>query len=80
MQEHLARLRVIELLTGTHSRYLPEPLLLPRRRSRDYADLILTMPEQMALRLHQQARSQCCCPSLKIPTKAALVTPMRGVR
>jgi hypothetical protein len=28
-QEHLARLRLIELLTGTHPYYLPEPLRLP---------------------------------------------------
>ena len=57
VQEHLARLRLIELLTGTHPSYLPEPLRLPAHRSRDYAGLILTMPEQMAFCLHQQARS-----------------------
>ena len=32
VQEHLARLRLIELLTGTHPCYLPGPLRLPQRR------------------------------------------------
>jgi hypothetical protein len=31
VQENFARLRLIELLTGTHPRYLPEPLRLPGR-------------------------------------------------
>lgn len=57
VQEQFARLRLIELLTGTHPRYLPEPLRLPDRRSQDYAGFVFTMPEQMARCLHQQARS-----------------------
>jgi hypothetical protein len=57
VQEQLARLRLIELLTGTHPRYLPGPLRLPDRRSQDYAKFVLTLPEPMARCLHQQARS-----------------------
>jgi hypothetical protein len=56
-QEHLARLRLIELLTGTHPCYLPEPLQLPQRRGPGYAEFILTLPEPMAAFLHQQASS-----------------------
>lgn len=55
VQEHLARLRLIELLTGTHPRYLPDPLRLPGR-SQNYDEFVFTMPEQMAFSLHQQAR------------------------
>jgi hypothetical protein len=55
VQEQLARLRLIELLTGTHPRYLPQPLRLPERRRQDYAEFVFTMPEQMARCLHQQA-------------------------
>ena len=57
VQEQFARLRLIELLTGTHPRYLPEPLRLPDRRGQDYAEFVLTLPEPMARCLHQQARS-----------------------
>ncbi len=57
VQEQFARLRLIELLTGTHPRYLPEPLRLPERRSQDYAEFVFTLPELMARCLHQQARS-----------------------
>lgn len=57
VQEQLARLRLIELLTGTHPRYLPGPLRLPGRRSQDYAEFVFTMPEQLAFSLHRQARS-----------------------
>jgi len=56
VQEQYARLRLIELLTGTHPRYLPEPLRLPGR-SQGYAGFVFTLPEQMAFCLHQQARS-----------------------
>jgi hypothetical protein len=52
VQERFARLRLIELLTGTHPRYLPEPLQLPVHRSQDYAEFTFTMPEQMAFSLH----------------------------
>jgi hypothetical protein len=38
VQEQFARLRLIELLTGTHPSYLPEPLQLPERRRQDYAE------------------------------------------
>jgi hypothetical protein len=54
-QENLARLRLIELLTGTHPRYLPGPLRLPERRSQDYAEFVFTLPEPMARYLHQRA-------------------------
>ncbi len=57
VQEQLARLRLIELLTGTHPRYLPGPLRLPERRSQDYAEFVFTMPGQMARCLQQQARA-----------------------
>jgi molybdenum-dependent DNA-binding transcriptional regulator ModE len=54
-QEQLARLRLIELLTGTHPRYLPGPLQLPRQRGPDYAAFVLTMPGQLNLCLRRQA-------------------------
>jgi len=57
VQEQFARLRLIELLTGAHPRYLPQPLRLPERRRQDYAEFVFTMPEQMARCLHQQARA-----------------------
>ena len=53
--EQLARLRLIELLTGTHPRYLPGPLQLPRQRGPDYAAFVLTMPGQLDLCLRRQA-------------------------
>jgi Bacterial regulatory helix-turn-helix protein, lysR family len=57
VQEQFARLRLIELLTGTHPRYLAAPLRLPDRRSQDYAEFVFTMPGQMARCLQQQARA-----------------------
>ena len=57
VQEQLARLCLIELLTGTHPRYLPAPLRLPERRSQEYAEFVFTMPGQLASCLHQQARA-----------------------
>jgi hypothetical protein len=57
VQEQLARLRLIELLTSTHPCYLPGPLRLPERRRQDYAEFVFTMPGQMARCLHQQARA-----------------------
>jgi hypothetical protein len=54
-QEQLARLRLIELLTGTHPRYLPGPLQLPRQRGPDYAAFVFTMPGQLDLCLRRQA-------------------------
>jgi hypothetical protein len=56
-QEHLARLRLIELLTGTHPCYLPGPLQLPGHRGPGYAEFVFTLPEPMAAFLHQQASS-----------------------
>jgi hypothetical protein len=53
--EQLARLRLIELLTGTHPRYLPGPLQLPRQRGPDYATFVFTMPGQLDLCLRRQA-------------------------
>ena len=54
-QEQLARLRLIELLTGTHPRYLSGPLQLPRQRGPDYAAFVFTMPEHLDLCLRRQA-------------------------
>jgi hypothetical protein len=56
VQEHFARLRLIELLTGTHPHYLPAPLRLPERRHQDYAGFVFTLPEPMARYLHQRVR------------------------
>ena len=56
VQEHLARLRLIELLTGTHPCYLPEPLRLPERDRQDYAEFVFTLPEPLARFLHHRAR------------------------
>jgi hypothetical protein len=67
VQEQLARLRLIELLTGTHPRYLPDPLRLPERRSQDYAEFVFTMPGQMAACLHQQARALLSKASISEP-------------
>jgi Bacterial regulatory helix-turn-helix protein, lysR family len=53
--EQFARLRLIELLTGTHPRYLPGPLQLPRQRGPDYAAFVFTMPGQLDLCLRRQA-------------------------
>jgi hypothetical protein len=66
VQENFARLRLIELLTGTHPRYLPEPLRLPGR-AQGYAEFVFTMPEQMAFCLHQQARSLLSRASIREP-------------
>jgi TniQ len=57
VQEQFARLRLIELLTGTHPRYLPEPLRLPERRRQDYAEFAFAMPGQLDFCLHRQARA-----------------------
>jgi hypothetical protein len=57
VREHLARLRLIELLTGTHPRYLPGDLQLPATRTQHYSNFTLTMPEQLDLCLRRQARS-----------------------
>jgi hypothetical protein len=56
-QEHLARLRLIELLTGTHPCYLPGPLRLPAHHGPGYAEFAFTLPEPMAAFLHQRASS-----------------------
>jgi hypothetical protein len=66
VQEQLARLRLIELLTGPHPRYLPEPLRLPGR-SQNYDEFVLTMPEQMAFSLHRQARALLSRASISEP-------------
>ena len=66
VQEQLARLRLIELLTGTHPRYLPDPLRLPGR-SQNYDEFVFTMPEQMSFSLHQQARSLLSKASISEP-------------
>ncbi|HET9975350.1 MAG TPA: hypothetical protein VFQ68_44460 [Streptosporangiaceae bacterium] len=57
VREHLARLRLIELLTGTHPRYLPGDLQLPPARTQHYSDFTLTMPAQLDLCLRRQASS-----------------------
>ena len=66
VQEQYARLRLIELLTGTHPRYLPEPLRLPGR-SQGYDEFVLAMPEQLAFCLHYQARSLLSKASISEP-------------
>ena len=68
VQEQFARLRLIDLLTGTHPRYLPGPLRLPERRHQEYTQFAFTMPEQMAFSLHQQARA--------LPSKASISEPV----
>ncbi|HUY44204.1 MAG TPA: TniQ family protein [Streptosporangiaceae bacterium] len=55
VQEQFARLRLIELLTGTHPACLPGPLRLPERRGQGYAEFVLTLPEPMAGYLDQRA-------------------------
>jgi hypothetical protein len=57
VREHLARLRLIELLTGTHPRYLPGDLQLPATRPQHYGNFTLTMPAQLDLCLRRQTRS-----------------------
>jgi hypothetical protein len=57
VREHLARLRLIEMLTGTHPRYLPGPLQLPATRTQHYSNFALTMPGQLDLCLRRQASS-----------------------
>jgi hypothetical protein len=57
VREHLARLRLIEMLTGTHPRYLPGPLQLPATRTRHYSNFTLTLPAQLDLCLRRQASS-----------------------
>jgi hypothetical protein len=66
VQEQFARLRLIELLTGTHPRYLPEPLRMPGR-SQNYDEFVFTMPEQLAFCLHHQARSLLSKASISEP-------------
>jgi hypothetical protein len=56
VQEHLAGLRLIELLTGTHPCYLPGPLRLPGRDRQDYAEFVFTLPEPLARFLDHRAR------------------------
>jgi hypothetical protein len=53
--EQFARLRLIELVTGTRPRYLPGPLQLPRQSGPDYAAFVFTMPEQPDLCLRRPA-------------------------
>jgi hypothetical protein len=67
VQEQLARLRLIELLTATHPRYLPGPPRLPERRSQDYAEFVFTMTGQMASCLHRQARTLLSKASISEP-------------
>jgi hypothetical protein len=59
-QERLARLRLIETLTGTHPCYLPGPLRLPERHRPDYAGFVSALPEPMSRYLHQRARFLLC--------------------
>jgi hypothetical protein len=47
---------LIELLTGTHPYYLPEPLRLSERYGPDYAGFVFTLPEPMARCLDHRAR------------------------
>ena len=53
--EQFARLRLIELLTGTHPRYLPGPLRLPQRTRPGLRRFAFTVPGQMDLCLRRRA-------------------------
>jgi hypothetical protein len=55
-QEKFARLRLVEMLTGTHPYYLPPPLTLPARHGQKYAEFVFCLPAPLAACLHQQAR------------------------
>lgn len=71
-QEQLARLCLIEMLTGTHPYYLPGPLRLPERRSTRgpvtaYAEFVLTLPEPMANCLHRRAQYLLTRKSIREP-------------
>jgi hypothetical protein len=57
VNEPFARLRLIEILTGTHPAYLPGPLQLPEGRYYEYAQFVMGLPEQMARLLDEQARA-----------------------
>jgi hypothetical protein len=52
-QEKLARLRLIELLTGTHPYYLPPPLTLPARHGQKYAEFVFCLGQRQRSRLLQ---------------------------
>ncbi len=56
-QERFARLHLIELLTGSHPYYFPEPLTLsPSLDGEDYTTFVFTLPAQLSAHLHQQAQ------------------------
>ncbi|NKQ57335.1 LysR family transcriptional regulator [Amycolatopsis sp. K13G38] len=56
-QERFARLRLIELLTGNHPYYLPDPLTLsPARDGEDYSAFVFALPAQLSTHLHEQAQ------------------------
>jgi hypothetical protein len=65
--EYFARLRLIELLTGTHPRYLPGQLRLLANRGQQYSNFILTMPEQLDFCLRRQARALLSKASIREP-------------
>lgn len=54
--ELFARLRLIELLTGTHPCYLPGPLRLPGIHGHNYAEFTATLPGPLARFLDEHAR------------------------
>ena len=56
IQEHLARLRLIELLTGTHPATYPGRCGCPDRDRQDYAKFVFTLPEPLARFLDHRAR------------------------
>lgn len=57
-QERFARLRLIELLTGNHPYYFPEPLTLsPARDGEDYSAFVFALPAQLSAHLHEQAQT-----------------------
>lgn len=56
--ERFARLHLIELLTGTHPYWFPEPLRLPTSDSNAYARFVFTLPAPLSAYLHQQAQNR----------------------
>ncbi|MGH3627865.1 MAG: hypothetical protein ACRDRL_10560 [Sciscionella sp.] len=57
-QERFARLRLIELLTGSHPYYFPELLRLsPALEGEDYTAFVFSLPAQLSAHLHQQAQT-----------------------
>lgn len=54
--DRLARLHLIETLTGTHPYYQPAPFTLPASDGDDYTTFVFTLPQPLSQCLHQQAQ------------------------